>query len=281
MTTDLFKLRDIMIGVVTKMEFEITRIPPKEAGRIVGINRYGDTTLYIDVLGEDVAISELKKHFDSFRLLTEEKGIVEIGNPHDDDPLFILDPVDGSTNYIRGIGYASISLAVAFGKPPLTLNDIVVGVVKQMFFDKTYSAIKGEGAWVNKGRAHPSQADDITKAIIDIDIIKNIPPEKRRILYPIFEKVYDIRRLGSNALSLANVADGTLDAAIDLRTKLRVFDCAAAQLIAKESGAKIKMPDYPINIDVRVNYVAAATQKLLGEILEIIPTEFLKLLENQ
>lgn len=260
-----------MVATVDQIESTIRNIRIEQAKKVLGINRYGDRTLYVDVLAEDVAVSTLKKHFPDFLLLSEEKGLLKIGNPTEGSPVFILDPIDGSTNYIRGIGYASISLAMAFYKTSLFLEDIVVGVVRQFFLDKVYSAVKGSGAWVNDIPAKPSKVEKIEEALIDIDIIRNIPPEERKKFYPLFEKLHDMRRLGSNALSLASVSDGTIDGAIDLRNKLRIFDCAAAQLIVKESGAEIEIPNYPINLDTRVNYVAASTKKLLNILLELIP----------
>ena len=154
----------------------------------------------------------------------------------------------------------------------MKLSDIKVGVVKELSGNnRFYYAVKGKGAWLNSGiRLKPSSTTDLKRALVEVNPVMTGKPEIVDMLVPLFKKVYDIRRLGSAALTICNIADGTIDAAIDIRGKLRIVDVAAAYLIAKEAGVSIHSEDYSISLKTRVNFVMAGTNDLLLSILNII-----------
>ena len=262
----------VMKEIVEISEEAITNANKQKLLSPEGNNRYGDATIYADKIAENIALRILRKNFGSFILLSEELGLVKVGCISNGDPVFILDPLDGSTNFKRSIPYYSISLAYTEFKNNMKLSDIKLGIVKELSGSKRfYHAIKNTGAWLNLNtRLKPSETAELEKALIEVNPVMTGKPEIVDSLNPLLKKVFDIRRLGSASLTMCNVADGTIDAAIDIRRKLRIVDVAAAYLIAKEAGVAISMEDYPINLETRVNFVMAAMPELLNSILFLL-----------
>ena len=263
---------NVMKEIIEKSEKVIISTNRKELLSPEGSNRYGDTTIYADKIAEGVALKILKQKFDKFLLLSEELGLVETGNVLIGDPVFVLDPLDGSTNFKRSIPYYSISLGYTEFSETLKLSNIKIGIVKELSGARRfYHAIMGKGAWLNqKHPLKPSQVTELSKAVVEVNPVMTGKTEIVDALVPLLKNVYDIRRLGSAALTTCNVADGTIDAAVDIRKKLRIVDVAAAYLIAKEAGVAYYVKDYPITLETRVNFVIASTQDLLRSILSLI-----------
>jgi len=237
----------------------------------LGIGAGGDALKQVDLTAESAIINTLKKHEISFTLISEESGIKEFGKkPH--ECYVTADPIDGTTNLVRGIPFYATSIAVSV---KLTLSTTHAGLVTDLFHDTTYTAQKGKGAYRNNQKMTPSKNASLEEAVIGIDLntykIEKIAPR----LTGLIQKTKHIRHLGANALELCYVADGTTDAFIDIRGKLRATDIAAAWLIVEEASAKITTPKgKPLNIKLdpkqKVEFVAAANQKIHKAILNLI-----------
>jgi myo-inositol-1(or 4)-monophosphatase len=139
-------------------------------------------------------------------------------------------------------------------------------------------AQKGKGAYRNYQKISPSENTSLEEAVIGIDLntyrVKEIAPK----LSSIIQQTKHIRHLGANALELCYVADGTTDAFLDIRGKLRATDMAAAWLIIQEAGAKITTPEgKPLNIRLhpkqKVTFIAAANKKIHRIILNFLRRE--------
>jgi len=240
----------------------------------LGIGAGGDQIKQIDLTAENAITNTLKKHKISFTLISEESGIKEHGkNPH--ECYVTADPIDGTTNLTRGIPFYATSIAIST-KP--TLNTIHTALVADLYHNITYAAQKGEGAYRNNKKIVPSKETSLEEAVIGMDIntykIQNIIPK----LTSLIQKTKHIRHLGANALELCYVADGTTDAFIDIRGKLRSTDIAAAWLIIQEAGAKMTTPEgklLNINLDPKQNvtFIASANQKIHRTILNLIKTK--------
>jgi myo-inositol-1(or 4)-monophosphatase len=240
----------------------------------LGTGAGGDPIKQIDLTAENAIKNTLKKHKISFTLISEESGIQEYGdNPH--ECYVTTDPIDGTTNLLRGIPFYATSIATST-KP--TLNTIHAALVTDLFYGVTYTAQKGKGAYRENKKITPSKETSLEEAVIGMDIntikIQKIIPK----LTSLIQKTKHIRHLGANALELCYVADGTTDAFIDIRGKLRTTDMAAAWLITKEAGAKITTPEgKPLNIKLdpkqTVAFIAAANQKIHKTILDLIKTK--------
>jgi myo-inositol-1(or 4)-monophosphatase len=240
----------------------------------LGIGAGGDEIEQVDLEAEDAIIKTLKEHVISFTLISEESGVKEYGRtPH---KLFVTaDPIDGTTNFMRGIPFYATSMAVS-AKP--ILSTIHTALVADLFHGITYTAQKGKGAYRNNQKIIPSENTSLEQAVIGIDLntyrVQKIIPQ----LTSLIQKTKHVRHFGANALELCYVADGTTDAFIDIRGKLRATDMAAAWLIIEEAGAKITTTTgKPLCIKLdpkqKVDFIAAANQKIHKTILSLVKTE--------
>jgi len=235
----------------------------------LGIGAGGDAIKQIDLAAENAIINTLKSHKISFTLISEESGIKKYGNSSRDH-FVTADPIDGTTNLMRGIPFYATSIAISITP---VLHTIHTALVADLYHDATYTAQKGKGAYRNSQKIISSQNASMEEAVIGIDLntykVQKIIPQ----LTDLIRRTKHIRHLGANALELCYVADGTTDAFIDIRGKLRTTDMAAAWLIIEEAGAKITTPNgKPLNIKLdpkqKVTFIASANQKIHKTILQ-------------
>jgi myo-inositol-1(or 4)-monophosphatase len=182
------------------------------------------------------------------------------------------DPIDGTTNLMRGIPFYATSIAVST-KPEL--NTVHSALVADLFHDTIYTAEKGKGAKCNGQKIAPSKQAVLEEAVIGIDLNTYKAREIAPRLTSLIERTKHIRHLGANALELCYVADGTTDAFIDIRGKLRTTDTAAAWLIINEARALITTPDgKPLNAKLdpreKLSFIASANQQIHEKILSLI-----------
>ncbi|MEM2093276.1 MAG: inositol monophosphatase family protein [Candidatus Bathyarchaeia archaeon] len=242
-----------------------------QKGPNLGVGAGGDPIKHVDLVAEKAIIDTLISHNVSFTLISEESGIRQYGeNPKQN--YVTVDPIDGTTNLTRGIPFYATSIAVS-SKP--TLNSVHAALVTDLLRKITYTAEKGKGAHRNGEKIFPSDETSLEEAVIGLDLntykVREIAPK----ITDLISRTKHIRHLGANALELCYVADGTTDAFIDIRGKLRVTDTAAAWLIIKEAGGKITRPDgeelsSKLDPKERVNFVASGNMKLHKIILELI-----------
>jgi len=237
----------------------------------LGIGAGGDPIKQIDLVAENAIIKTLKSHKISFTLISEESGIKEYGEAPQEHCV-TADPIDGTTNLMRGIPFYATSIAVST-QP--TLNTIHTALVADLAHDVTYTAQRGKGAHRNNQKITSSKSISLEEAVVGIDLnAYRIAPQ----LTGLIQKTKHIRHLGANALELCYVADGTIDAFIDIRGRLRPTDMAAAWLIIKEAGARITTSNgHPLNIKLdpkqKVAFIASATPKIHKAILNLIKTK--------
>ncbi|MEM3769961.1 MAG: inositol monophosphatase family protein [Candidatus Bathyarchaeia archaeon] len=237
----------------------------------LGIGAGGDPIKQIDIEAEKAIVETLVKRDISFTLISEESGIRGYGkNPNEN--YVTIDPIDGTTNLTRGIPFYATSIAVS-AKPEL--NAVHTALVADLFHGTTYKAEKGRGAHCDNQKIAPSKQTNLEDVVVGIDLNTYKTREIVPCLTSLIEKTKHIRHLGANALELCYVADGTTDAFIDIRGKLRTTDTAAAWLIMKEAGALITTPDgKPLNAKLdpkeRLTFVASANPQIHEKILSLI-----------
>ena len=237
----------------------------------LGIGAGGDPIKKVDLTAENAIVETLKEYGLSFTLISEESGIKKYGeNPEEN--YVTADPIDGTTNLMRGIPFYATSIAVST-KPEL--NAVHTALVADLFHGVTYTAKKGEGAKRDNQKINPSKQTTLKDAVVGIDLNTYKAREVAPRLTNLIEKTKHIRHLGANALELCYVADGTTDAFIDIRGKLRTTDTAAAWLIINEAGAKITTPEgKPLSAKLdpkeKLTFIAAANQKIHKTILSLI-----------
>lgn len=262
----------VLKACAKRMREEILNVyQTKEAGRTFGVGAGGDIKKKIDLVAEKALIETLAEHKASCTLISEESGTKRIGA----DPskyTLTADPLDGTTNALRGLPFMATSLAVS-RKP--YIKDVEVALVTDLLHNVTYTAQRGQGAYRNEKEIKPSRTSMLEEAVIGVDFNTFKAAEIVNQMIRVFEQTKHLRHLGANALEICYVADGTTDAFIDLRGKLRVTDMAAAQLILREAGGIISTPegkdlDAPLNAAQRVSFIAAANKTIYEKIQKLL-----------
>jgi len=242
-----------------------------EARVALGVGAGGDIMKKIDAVAEEAMIETLQDYDVSCTLISEETGTRKIGSKPS-EVYVIADPVDGTTNAVRGLPFMATSLAVSSAP---NLRDVKVALVTDLFHGVTYTAERGGGALKDGKRVTPSSVSSLVEAVVGVDF-NSFKGEKLAAQFAaLVGRVRHLRHLGANALEMCYVADGTTDAFIDLRDRLRVTDAAAAHLILKEAGGLMLTPegrevDAPLSPTQRISFIAAANTQIYEKIAQIL-----------
>ena len=206
---------------------EILRRLPQE--RDVRSKGFRDIVTDADLAAQETLTAIIRSRFPHHGILSEE-GLVPSS---DADTIWVLDPLDGTTNYARRLPCFSVSIAVARG------NDLVTGVVYDPSRDHVFCAERGAGATLNGKRLRVSEVDDLGQAAAGLDFARE--PAVRSSLVATMvvcsERIRTLRSFGSAALGLCYVAAGWLDAYFHF--SLAPWDVAGGALIVMEAGGTI------------------------------------------
>jgi myo-inositol-1(or 4)-monophosphatase len=189
-----------------------------------------DLVTQVDTACEYYIIKRLKENYD-FSILSEEKGIIS----RKSDYQWVIDPLDGTNNYASGYPIFAVSIALMKG------DETILGVVYVPIIDEMYTAIQGEGAFINGKKMNVSNKKDLNECLLATGFpYDRQTNEANNINYfsYITPKIRGIRRSGSAAFDLVNVANGILDGFWEIN--LSLWDIAAAQLMIKEAGGIVK-----------------------------------------
>jgi len=240
----------------------------KSRGREVqGRGAGGDATMRFDAETEQ-AIVEVVRRVPGTRVIAEEVGVV---GGADSKWTVIIDPIDGSSNFARGIPFYCASIGVADGKG---VESIRYGLVRNLPNGDVYYAEKGKGARLNGTKIRAGGVTELKEACIGVDLAKgSIDVIAAQV--PLIGAIRKQMHLGANALELCYVADGKIDGFVDMRNTLRIVDFAAGYLIAKEAGALFTDPhggrvDPRFSLDERFNVVCASNASLQRKLLAVI-----------
>ncbi|HVB44720.1 MAG TPA: inositol monophosphatase family protein [Streptosporangiaceae bacterium] len=183
------------------------------------------------------------------------------------DNSWVLDPIDGTANFLRNLPLCGVSLALVRDNRP------VLGIIALPFLNSTYWAADGLGAWRNQVRITSAATATLNQAIVAIgdyafgsDAAARNPP-MHSLHHALAAKVQRVRMLGSAAADLAWAADGTLDASITIGNN--PWDVAAGAVIARQAGAEV------LDIDGTAHHLYSAatiavTPGIRAELLETI-----------
>ena len=187
-----------------------------------------DIVTEADKASEQVIINNINRTYPQHAILSEEMG----GNAIESDYRWIIDPLDGTTNFSNGLPLFSVSIAVEYR------GEVIVGVVYAPYLDEMFHAVKGGGAWLNGKPIAPSGKESLSHSVVttgfpvdkDTTTDNNLDNVSR-----VLPRVRGMRRLGSAAIDLCYVAAGFLDGYWEMN--LHTWDVAAGQLIVQEAGA--------------------------------------------
>lgn len=183
----------------------------------------------VDSAAEAEIIRELRRAAPDYAILAEESG--QQGKSR---YTWVIDPLDGTSNYLRGLPHFCVSIALMEGKEPIH------AVVFDPLRNELFTASKGAGAVLNDKRIRVSERKELTGSIL----ITGFPPRERKRLgaqlacmQSLMEDAEDVRRTGSAALDLAYVACGRVDAYFE--AGVMPWDVAAGVLLVREAGGKV------------------------------------------
>ena len=214
----------------------------------------------VDIKAEEAIIKTIHKAYPHHGIIAEESGIQ---NP-DAEFVWIIDPLDGTTNYLHGFPFYSVSIALRIK------NRIEHGVVYDPVRYECFSATRGCGARLNDRRIRVSKETKLISALLGTGFPTRDPALVKRYL-PTFEAMFDkcagMRRTGSAALDLAYVAAGRLDGFWQFG--LKPWDMAAASLIIQEAGGLIGDTRGGENF-LQDGNIVAGTPKVFKSLLQTI-----------
>ena len=195
---------------------------------VVGAGEGGDETTAIDAAAERAIL----EHFRGHRLVSEE-----VGSSGDGRFTIVVDPIDGSVNAKRGIPFFSISIAVAEGD---TMDDVVFGYVFDFGSGEEWTATRGGGAFLDGRLLAERPKDQLEILSFEATTTATVARDVAR-----FDGVaHRLRIMGSLAITLCHLAAGRVDGVVSLKAA-RSVDIAAAQLLVREQGLAIELPDAP------------------------------------
>jgi len=229
--------KSALINVMTKAAEKAAKGLKRDFGEIehlqVSRKGPGDFVSKADLDAQKILREELGRARPAFGFVMEEDD----NNPDTSarPERWIVDPLDGTTNFLHGLGHWAISVAAVRG------NDIIAGLIHDPIKDETFWAEKGLGAYLNNKRLRVSSRTDLSECLIATGIpfkgVMKEHPSFEAKLAAVMPKVAGIRRFGAAALDLAYVAAGRYDGFWEGR--LFAWDAAAGILMVKEAGGFI------------------------------------------
>ncbi len=242
-----------------------------DGNAVTGYNAKGDRQRRFDVL-----IDKWVRHWLSQRsvdgvVLSEEFEDVEFGAPGGGH-CFVVDPVDGSENYARGLPLAALSIAVLSRSALLTPKSVAHAVVGDVTESTPILASRGKGAHQGGRRLKTSEVRKLRDAVVSFELNHWSPD---RSLAETLQACAGVRTYGCASRAMCLVATGALDAHVDVRRRLTPESFLAASLVVTEAGGHVVQLDgSPLgpfgSLQDRTTLIAAATPDLLKEIINAI-----------
>jgi myo-inositol-1(or 4)-monophosphatase len=221
-----------------------------------------DVVTQYDRRVQELLVERLSSAVESARFFCEENDRQDDLNA---EHVFIIDPIDGTMNFIRELGLSAISLAL------LEKGETVIGVVYNPFSGELFSAERGKGAFLNGEPIKVSDRAELSEALAAVGTSPYYKPKTAEcfeIYREFFLRCVDIRRLGSAALDICYVAAGRFD--LYYEYILSIWDYAAARLILTEAGGKITNTEGRATASEKKSPIVASNAKLHSAVLDII-----------
>lgn len=213
-----------------------------------------------DKLTQDALEKAFKEHWPEYKFIAEEQ---DEDQALSDEPTFIVDPIDGTNNFMFAIPISAISVAL------VEKQETVQAVIYNFFTDDLYYAEKGKGAYLNGERLKVSDLP-MSESLFGLGTSPYYPETLDSVailLKQLIPLTVDIRRLGSSAIDLPYVAAGKFGGFCELR--LQVWDFAAAMLICKEAGAIISdLEQNEIDLAAGPSDIIVASPRVYKEFFE-------------
>ncbi|NP_001086123.1 inositol(myo)-1(or 4)-monophosphatase 1 S homeolog [Xenopus laevis] len=222
---------------------------------------------------EEMIISSIKEKYPSHSFIGEESVAAGAGSTLTDNATWIIDPIDGTTNFVHRFPFVAVSIGFAVNK------QVEFGVVYSCVEDKMYTGRKGKGSFCNGQKLQVSGQKDITKSMIITELGSNRNPEVIKTVLSNMERllcipIHGIRAVGTAAVNMCLVATGGADAYYEMG--LHCWDMAAASVIVTEAGGTILDATGGLFDLMSCRIISASSREIAERIakeLQIIPLE--------
>ena len=221
----------------------------------------GDFVSSADKRTEKTIIEELQKAHPEYGIITEETGIINKSNIKN---RWIIDPIDGTMNFLNGVPQFAISIAYEEN------NEIICGVIFNPITNEMFCAEKGNGAYLNNSRIRVSNKKKLKDALLVTGGPKGASKIKNKIYSEyinVSNNVSNVRKFGSAALDMAYVACGRFDGY--WQRELNYWDIAAGVIILREAGGFIDFFEDDLSYPLKKN-VLASNSNIHQELKELI-----------
>ncbi len=190
-----------------------------------------DLVSYVDKTAEEILVKELGAIFPQATFITEESTIENQKSEY----MWIIDPLDGTTNFLHNIPHFSVSIALVHKNEP------IIGIVHDITRDECFWAFKNGGSFINDKKIEVSQSKELLTSVLGMGFpyrrYTNMKAVAESLEY-FLQNTRGLRRIGSAALDLAYVAAGRLDAFYEVN--LSAWDVAGGIIIVREAGGKVQ-----------------------------------------
>ncbi|KFN44918.1 inositol monophosphatase family protein [Arenimonas oryziterrae] len=222
-----------VVNVMVKAARQAGNVILRHMGKLDSLNVFEkgrqDYASEVDSLAEAEIIKELRRAYPDYAILAEESGSMGKGRQ-----TFVIDPLDGTSNYLRGLPHFCVSIALVENGEPTD------AVIFDPLRNELFTASRGNGALLNDKKLRIGDRKDLTGSLL----ITGFPPRERARLdiqldtiKTLLTEAEDIRRTGSAALDLAYVACGRADGYFEAGVK--AWDVAAGMLLVREAGGRV------------------------------------------
>ena len=222
----------------------------------------GNIATEVDTLSEQIILDILKNEFPDFKVLSEETNSFASVDGY----TWIVDPLDGTNNYVYGVPNFCINVALSYD------DDIIMGITYDPLRNELFHSEKGKGAFLNNSKIQISHVALLKDALLAFDLgyREEEGKEMLRCADKLWGSVHCIRVMGSSALGLAYVASGRMS--IYLHRCLYPWDIASGILLVTEAGGKVS--DWQGNeVNFSTKQIVATNNRLSDQLIERISSE--------
>ncbi|XP_051537914.1 inositol monophosphatase 2-like isoform X1 [Myxocyprinus asiaticus] len=244
---------------------QVVQSAVKQEKRVSSKSTPTDLVTEADHQVEELIISTLRERYPSHRFIGEESSAAGEKCELTDSPTWIIDPIDGTCNFVHSFPMVAVSIGFAVRK------ELEIGVIFHCFDGTLYTARKGHGAFCNGVRLQVSKEKDVSKALILTEIGAKRDPATIDIFLGNMKKLlstptHGVRIIGSSTLALCHIASGAAEAYYQYG--LHCWDIAAAAVIIREAGGcVIDTTGCPLDLMSR-RVVAAGTREIADYIVK-------------
>jgi myo-inositol-1(or 4)-monophosphatase len=219
-----------------------------------------DLVTEADFASQEIIRKELLTAFPEHGFLGEESGASTVGT---DGYRWIVDPLDGTTNYVHGLPQFCVSIGLE------RAGELLVGVVYDPTAEECFAAGAGRGAMLNGKPISVSGVNDLSQALVAASFPPRVAPGHSSVteFLAVMQRAQSTRRMGSSALNLSYVACGRLDAYWASETK--TWDVAAGWLLVREAGGVVEGRHGPLDL-TRPKFIAGANRELTSQLRQTI-----------